>query len=57
MLEFEWPHVLVDILARDGRRLALRFECSGYPDQPPTATPWDRVNERKATADEVATRR
>jgi hypothetical protein len=43
LLEFVWPHVFVDLVARDRRRFALRFECSGYPDQPPTAMPWDRL--------------
>jgi hypothetical protein len=41
VLEFAWPHVIAEVVARDGRRLVLRFDCTGYPEQPPTAMPWD----------------
>jgi hypothetical protein len=36
-----WPHALVEVFARDGRGFMLRFDCTGYPDVPPTATVWD----------------
>lgn len=36
-----FPEVLVAIVARDKRQVVLRFDCSGYPEQPPTATVWD----------------
>jgi hypothetical protein len=29
------------VSAKDGRQFNLRFECSGYPQSPPTAGPWD----------------
>ncbi|MFV1849127.1 MAG: hypothetical protein ACMZ66_00235 [Thalassospira sp.] len=39
----EWPHLFVSITARDGRRVGLKIDCSGYPNQPPTAVPWDQA--------------
>lgn len=41
LLQVTWPTVQVTVKARDGRDVCLRFECSGYPDRPPTAMPWD----------------
>jgi len=41
LVEFSWPHVLVEVTARDGRRFTLRFDCTGYPDRPPNGTLWD----------------
>src|SRR5437879_2220089 len=43
LVEFRWPIALIEVLARDGRRFTLRFDCNGYPDQPPTAMLWDVV--------------
>lgn len=37
----DWPNPLITVFARDGRGFVLRFDCAGYPDQPPTATAWD----------------
>lgn len=37
----EWPYALIQVSARGGRLYTLRFECSGYPESPPTATLWD----------------
>ena len=36
-----WPHVLIAVTAADGRAYVLRFNCAGYPQQPPTGGPWD----------------
>jgi hypothetical protein len=36
-----FPHVVISIRARDGTFITLRFECSGYPNNLPTAQPWD----------------
>jgi hypothetical protein len=36
-----WPHAVVGVTARDGREYILRFNCAGYPQNPPTAGPWD----------------
>ena len=47
----QWPHALISVTARDGRQFTLRFECSGYPAQPPTATLWDRATQRQLVAD------
>lgn len=41
-MEVAWPHVHIAIRARDGRDFDLRFECTDYPQSPPTAGPWDR---------------
>jgi len=43
LLELQWPFALIDVLARDGRRIVLRFDCTDYPDAAPTATVWDSV--------------
>lgn len=36
-----WPYALIGVTARDGREYILRFDCSAYPQSPPTAGPWD----------------
>jgi hypothetical protein len=36
-----WPHALIGVRAKDGREYVLRFECTGYPQSPPTGGPWD----------------
>lgn len=36
-----WPAVLIAVAARDGHEYVLRFDCSGYPHNPPTARLWD----------------
>ena len=36
-----WPHVLIGVTAVDGTSYVLRFNCTGYPQTPPTAGPWD----------------
>ena len=40
LIECRWPVALIEVGARDGRRFTLRFDCSGYPQHPPTATLW-----------------
>jgi hypothetical protein len=32
---------MISVTARDGRAFDLRFDLSGYPEQPPTARLWD----------------
>lgn len=48
VIEIEWPFVIIAVAAalRDKApaEYALRFECSNYPQQPPTAGPWDAEN-------------
>jgi hypothetical protein len=34
---------LIGVTAKDGREFVLRFDCGGYPQNPPTAGPWDVV--------------
>ncbi|MGZ8982333.1 MAG: DUF7665 family protein [Methylotenera sp.] len=52
LLSLEWPIVLIEIKARDERKLTLRFECTGYPEAPPTATLWDIAQKQQlATKD------
>ena len=36
-----WPNVHIAVTARDGHEYVLRFDCSGYPQNPPTARLWD----------------
>ena len=45
LLSIEWPYVLIGIsaAAREGApsEYIFRFECSNYPQDPPTAQLWD----------------
>ena len=43
LVEVAWPHAFVEVAARDDRQFVLRFDCAGYPEQPPTATLWNRA--------------
>ena len=36
-----WPLVFIGVFARDGLEFLLRFNCAGFPQEPPTAGPWD----------------
>lgn len=40
LLAVDWPGVQIGITARDGREFVLRFDCTGYPQSPPTARLW-----------------
>ena len=40
-VEMAWPFVLIAVTAKDQRQYVLRFDCSGYPQTPPTGGPWD----------------
>ena len=40
-LGVQWPFAFISVAAKDSRWFTLRFECSGYPTQAPTATLWD----------------
>lgn len=40
LVAVDWPGVQIGITARDNREFVLRFDCSGYPQNPPTARPW-----------------
>lgn len=41
LVAMQWPFVLIGVSARDDNEYVLRFECSGYPQLPPTARLWD----------------
>lgn len=41
LVSVDWPAVQIAVAARDGFEYVLRFDCSGYPQNPPTARPWD----------------
>ena len=41
LVEIAWPFVLIAVTAKDQRQYVLRFDCSGYPQTPPTGGPWD----------------
>ena len=43
------PTCLIAVTAADGREYVLRFNCAGYPQQPPTGGPWDLETERKCS--------
>lgn len=39
--DLQWPHVFIDVCAKDGRSFTLRLNCNGYPANAPTGTFWD----------------
>lgn len=41
LVRLEWPQLFVEVAARGGRGVALKVDCTGYSQQPPTAMPWD----------------
>ena len=41
LLSVAWPVVLMGVTAKDGHEYVLRLNCVGYPQNPPTAGPWD----------------
>lgn len=41
LVAIEWPFVQIGIIAKDGFEFVLRFDCSAYPQIPPTARLWD----------------
>lgn len=43
LISLEWPMVQIAVAARDEHEYVLRFDCSGYPQNPPTARLWDSV--------------
>jgi hypothetical protein len=46
LIDVNWPHSFIGITAQDGREYVLRFDCTGYPQAPPTAGPWDLEQNR-----------
>jgi hypothetical protein len=43
LVEVSWPFALIGITAKDGREYLLRFNCTDFPQSPPTAGPWDPI--------------
>ncbi|MHB1926164.1 MAG: DUF7665 family protein [Leptospirillum sp.] len=41
LISVNWPAVLISVVARDGHEYVLKFDCSNYPQTPPTARLWD----------------
>ena len=41
LLSVAWPYALVAVTAKDGHEYILRFNCTGYPQTPPTAGLWN----------------
>ena len=41
LIEVTWPFVLITVIAKDQSEYVFRFDCSGYPQAPPTGGPWD----------------
>lgn len=50
-VEITWPFAFIGVKAKDQREFILRFECTGYPQSPPTACPWDRETNTKLPFD------
>ncbi len=45
LMDIRWPHAQISISAKDAREFAFRFECTGFPEAPPTAGPWDSASD------------
>lgn len=41
LVSIDWPHVQIGIMAKEEQEFVLRFDCTGYPQNPPTARLWD----------------
>ena len=41
LVKIEWPYAFIEVAARDGRWICIRFDCTGYPVRPPQGMPWD----------------
>lgn len=41
LVTVDWPGVQISITAREDHEFVLRFDCSGYPQNPPTARLWN----------------
>ena len=41
LIDLQWPYVFIEVVARDGRWICIRFECTSYPGRSPKGTPWD----------------
>lgn len=41
LISESWPAVQISVAARDGHEYVLKFDCSHYPQTPPTARLWD----------------
>lgn len=48
LLAVNWPHAILAVTAAERPaapcEYAFRFECTGYPQTPPTAQPWSEAN-------------
>lgn len=44
-----WPYAIITVRAADDIEYGLRFECSDYPRNAPTARPWDVVQNAPLT--------
>ena len=45
LLRIYWPFVQIAVTAKDDREYILRFNCGGYPEEPPTSGPWDPTSD------------
>lgn len=46
VVQSAWPHVFFTVAAKDDREFALRLNCGGYPQVPPTGGPWDMARDQ-----------
>jgi hypothetical protein len=55
VVDLAWPFVTIAVSAAPRpagpEEVALRFELTGYPQQAPTATPWDLTTNAQLAAD------
>lgn len=51
LVRTDWPFVQVRVWAKDRRAFLFRFDCTGYPQSPPTAGPWDTETNAVLAAD------
>ena len=59
LLDIDWPYVVIAVQAapRDDApgEYVLRFDCTDYPQSPPTAQPWDPKTGAPLTAEQRPT--
>ena len=41
LVSVDWPSAQIAVASPDGHEYVLHFDCSGYPQSPPTARLWD----------------
>lgn len=47
-----WPHLYVNVTARDRREFTLRLDCGGFPSSAPTGTFWNLTSNSRLAFEE-----